>query len=225
MLKNLKIEDSLGNLGCNGNYFYLLESIQADYYMFCNADDFWIKDKIKISIERMRYVERKYSNTVPIIIHTDLAITDKALNTIYDSLWNYDNINPKEMYTYNRVGVCNTIAGATMLFNEATKKITFPVSTFAPFFDHWMALKVVQAGGIIEPIYTSTVLYRQIGTNLAAINMGNTNTIVYKIKNIRSVFLKNFNEAKMLKNIGWGGYLKYIFFKFQIFLKLRFTRK
>lgn len=216
------IEDSLGNLGCNGNYFHLLNLIDAEYYMFCNADDFWIKDKIKMSLEKMCLAEKKInSKEKPIIIHTDLSITDDSLNIIYNSLWDYDRLDPAEMYTFDKTGVCNTIAGATMLFNNPTKKITFPVSPFAPFFDHWMALKVLQAGGIILPIYTPTVLYRQIGTNLAAINMGRKNTLGYKIRNIKKIIKINFKEAKMLKKIGWGGYGKYFVIKIYVFLKLR----
>jgi len=216
------IEDSLGNLGCNGNYFHLLNLIEGEYYMFCNADDFWISNKVELSVAKMKEVEAKYNDkNLPIIVHTDLAITDSELRIIYSSMWNYDQLDPKDMYSYNYTGICNTIAGATMLFNHAVKKITFPVSPFAPFFDHWMALQVLNSKGVIVPIYCSTVLYRQIGSNLAAINLKEENTLIYKFRNLKKTLNVNIKEAKMLKKIGWGGFLKYTLIKCEIFLKLR----
>lgn len=215
------IEDDLGNLGCNGNYFHLLSLIDSDYYMFCNADDFWVKDKIELSVEEMEKAEQKYPYS-PIIIHTDLAITNKNLKIIHNSLWNYNNLDPAKINTYNKIGVCNTVAGATMLFNKYVRNITFPVSSHTPFFDHWMSLQTRKHNGILVPLYRPLVYYRQIGTNLAAINLGNKNTIKYKIKNLGETYNKNMKEARMLKQIGWGGYIKYIFYKAIIFSSLRF---
>ncbi|MCT4223073.1 glycosyltransferase [Elizabethkingia anophelis] len=220
------IEDESGNLGCNGNYFRLLKDIEATYYMFCNADDFWTEDKIEISIKKMLEVEAETnSDNIPIIIHTDLAVTDSSLNIIHQSLWQYDRLDPTEMYTYDNIGICNIVAGATMLFNNKVKQLTFPVSQYAPFFDHWMALKVLEAKGRVVPVYSSTVLYRQIGSNLAAINLGKQNTILYKFKNLKKILNTNYKEAQMLKNIGWGGYIKYVYIKLKILLKLRVLNK
>jgi len=214
------IKDDLGNLGCNGNYFHLLSMIDSDYYMFCNADDYWVDNKIELSMKEMEKAENEYPD-LPIIIHTDLAITDQNLNIIYDSLWNYDNLDPKYIQSFNEIGVCNTVAGATMLFNKKVKDITFPVNQYAPFFDHWMALQTIKNGGIIIPIYKSLVYYRQIGTNLGLLNIGTKNTIKYKIRNIKEVYKTNKKQAIMLKRIGWGSTIKYLFYKFKIFSALR----
>lgn len=216
------IEDDLGNLGCNGNYFHLLLIVESEYYMFCNADDFWVDSKISLSIKEMLDSKKKYAG-LPVIIHSDLAITNANLNIIHNSWWDTNNLDPSKITSYNEFGVCNTIAGATMLFNKEVKDITYPVSCFAPFFDHWMALKTKEYGGVTIPIYQSLVYYRQIGTNLAAVNLGDKNTIIYKIKNIAEVYKINMNQAVMLKKIGWGGYLKYMFYKIKIFTMLRFN--
>jgi len=219
---NIKIiNDSLGNLGCNGNYFHLLSLVDSNYYMFCNADDFWADNKIELSMKEMEEAERKHINS-PIIVHTDLAVTDENLNILHESLWKFNNLDPKGIDSFNKIGVCNTVAGATMLFNPKVKEITFPVNNFAPFFDHWMSLQTRKHNGIIIPVYRPLVYYRQIGTNLAAINLGEKNTISYKIKNIKEIFKINKKEALMLKRIGWGGYIKYLFYKIKIFALLRF---
>lgn len=218
------VDDSLGNLGCNGNYFHLLNQITEEYYMFCNADDYWLEDKIKLSIERMLEVEEKNPD-VPIIVHTDLAITDAKLKIIYESLWKFDNLIPEKFANYNDIGISCIVAGATALFNNKAKNLTFPVPDDAPFFDHWMALQVTKHKGIISSIHIPTIYYRQIGTNLAAIPVGEKNTIVYKIKNIAEVYKINKKEADMLKSVKWGGYSKFLFYKIKIIFITRFLNK
>lgn len=219
-----KITDDLGNLGCNGNYFHILSKVESEYYMFCNADDFWIKDKIEISYNEIVDIEKKITKK-PIIIHTDLSITDEKLNIIYPSLWNFDNLNPENFKNYNHIGICSIVAGATMLFNKETKNITFPVHKDAPFFDHWMAMQIMKKKGVIKSIYRPTVYYRQIGTNLAAILTGEKNTIKYKILNLKDTLKRNAKEYEMLRKIGWGGYLKYVYYKIKILFMLRFSKK
>ncbi|MCG2679935.1 MAG: glycosyltransferase [Kiritimatiellae bacterium] len=223
--KNIVVlADKDGNLGCNGNYFRLLEMVESQYYMFCNADDYWYPFKIELSFKRMKY-EEESDKSRPIIIHTDLTITDRNLNVLVESFWTSVNINPEKYKTYNRLGACSIVAGATMLFNTPVKKLTFPVSDSAPFFDYWIALKVVKEDGVIASIHKSTIAYRQIGTNLAGVTIGNENKIYYKIKNIKNVLKFNIEKAKMLKSIGWGDYLKYIYYKVIVSFIIRFSHK
>ncbi len=169
--KIILIQDAKGNLGCNGNYFHLLSVVNSEYYAFCNADDYWKNDKLNVSVNALKNEEIKHPNK-PIVIHTDLSIADENLKIIYESLWKFDNLVPENVYSYNKIGVCNPVAGATMLFNEKVRQLTFPAPFDRPFFDHWMALKVAENNGIFVPIRIPSVLYRQIGSNLAAIMVG-----------------------------------------------------
>lgn len=216
------INDFDGNLGCNGNYFRLLYIIESEYYMFCNADDYWFPTKIQLSMERMKEEELNYKH-LPIIVHTDLSISDKNLYVLSYSYWENTNANPERFKTFNALGMCNVVAGATMLFNQKVKDITFPVSKYAPFFDHWMALQVVKKG-VIATIHTPTISYRQIGTNLAAVTINHENSFFNKVFSINKVMRANVKEAKMLKNIGWGSYAKYIYYKIVVLFILRFGK-
>ncbi len=217
------IKDDEGNLGCNGNYFKLLSLIESKYYMFCNADDYWFSSKIELTYKQMLFEESKNEN-LPIIVHTDLSISDKNLNILSKSYWESTNTDPKNFKTFNKIGICSIVAGATMMFNQQVKSLTFPVSKYAPFFDHWMALKVVKYG-VIATIYQPTISYRQIGTNLAAVTINKENSLLYKIFSIKKVIKENIKEATMLKNIGWGSYVKYIYYKITVLFMLRFGKK
>lgn len=218
------ISDEDGNLGCNGNYFRLLSLIDSKYYMFCNADDFWLPNKIDLCLKSMLEAE-KSNFKGPIIIHTDLSITDSKLNILQKSLWLSTNVNPERFKNKNYIGICNIVAGATMFFNVDVKTITFPVHSNAPFFDHWMAFKVLQNGGKIISIPISTMYYRQIGTNLAAVLLESEDTIKHKLIHIKNTFERNKKEALMLRAIGWGGIIKYLFYKLIIFSSLRIKRR
>lgn len=217
------INDDKGNLGCNGNYFHLLSHVDSEYYAFCNADDYWKNDKLALSLIAMEKEEKRNPEKA-IIVHTDLSIADENLKIIYESLWKFDNLSPENYYTYNKIGICNPVAGATMLFNEKVRKMSFPAPLKTPFFDHWMALKVAENKGIFVPVKVPTVLYRQIGSNLAAIMVGKKNSLIYKLTNLRQTFMRNRREAIMLKKIGWGGYLKYLCYKINVLLSLRLNK-
>lgn len=219
----ISIIDHEGNLGCNGNYFKLLSLVDSQYYMFCNTDDFWFPNKIEISMKRM-LKEESLNNTIPILVHTDLSITDANLNLTVESYWVDVNLNPEKFKSYNTLGICSIAAGATMLFNKGARALTFPILNGVPFFDHWIAMQVVRKG-IIATIHQPTIAYRQIGTNLAAVTTGDGNNIFNKLMNIKNVLRTNFHEAKMLRMIKWGGTIKYIYYKFIVFYKIRFTNK
>lgn len=217
------LKDDKGNLGCNGNYFSLLSKVESKYYMFCNADDYWFYNKIEISFEKMISAENK-TNDLPIIVHTDLTISDKNLNILSNSYWESVNTDPEKFKTFNKSGICSCVSGATMLFNQSAKEISFPVSKFAPFFDQWMALKVVKTG-LILTIHQSTMSYRQIGTNLAAVSIGKDYSFSNKIKTLNIVLKQNIKEATMLRNIGWGGAVKYLYYKIIVLVILRVGTK
>ena len=168
------IEDSEGNLGCNGNYYKILEQVDSKYYMFANADDFWYDFKIQLSFDLLKKGEKLYTNTVPLLCHTDLTIGDANLNVIEKSLWEFNNSNPEYFKTYNKIGVCCVTAGATMIFNRSLKEIIFPAPKGRKdlFFDNWIALCITKNKGVILTLHQPTIIYRQIGTNLAAPSIG-----------------------------------------------------
>jgi glycosyltransferase involved in cell wall biosynthesis len=217
------VNDFDGNLGCNGNYFRLLTLIESKYYMFCNADDYWFPNKIEFSMDKMKEEESKH-NDVPILVHTDLSISDINLTTMSISYWENTNTDPDRFKTYNKLGICSVVAGATMFFNQKVKDLTFPVADNAPFFDHWMALKIV-GNGVISTIHAPTISYRQIGTNLAAVTIDKDNSFFNKMASINKVLKANIREANMLKDIGWGSYTKYIYYKMVVLFILRFGKK
>lgn len=146
------------------NFFKLLQNSTADYVMFCDQDDVWFKDKVELSLEKIRQAEDNYGSGTPILLHTDLTVTDGELNTISPSMFALQHLN-FEQTAVNNLAVQNIVTGCTMMLNrELVNRLTYiPVSV--PVHDWWIALYTACCGKIV--FYDRpTLFYRQHTTNV-----------------------------------------------------------
>lgn len=210
------------NLGCRNNFFRLLEVVESDYYMFCDADDVWFNDKIEISLLRMQELELVNFNK-PLLVHTDSAIYDIDLNLVAQSFWKTVNINPDKFLSFNLICICCCVGGSTMLLNQKVKDLVFPLENNNLIFDYWIAINTVK-NGVISTIHMPTKKYRQHNSNVCGVTIGEENSIFNKLKNWKSLFKKYKDESDMLKTIGYGSFGKYLFYKFIVILKIRFSK-
>ena len=60
----VQIDRGGANLGCRGNFFRLMETVEADYYMFSDADDVWLPEKIQRSFSLLKQKEQLYERTL-----------------------------------------------------------------------------------------------------------------------------------------------------------------
>lgn len=68
------------------NFFYLIECSESSYIAFCDQDDYWKPNKIQISMETLREIERNHGSNIPVLVHTDLSITDERLDIVRQSI-------------------------------------------------------------------------------------------------------------------------------------------
>ncbi|OHB49683.1 MAG: hypothetical protein A2Y10_05870 [Planctomycetes bacterium GWF2_41_51] len=158
------LKNEAGNVGPSQNFLRLLGCIDTNYAMFCDQDDVWFPEKIKITMDKMKEIEAKVSIVTPVLIHTDLGVADRNLNVIADSFWKYQNLHPEKGKTLNRLLVQNVLTGCTMMINKALRdKIKlFPEQTI--MYDWWIAL-LAAAFGKIDYVPSATILYRQHDSN------------------------------------------------------------
>ncbi len=213
------INDNLGNLGCRDNFFKLLETVDSEYYMFSDADDYWLKDKIEISYRRIKELEQA-SPDIAVMVHTDMTLTDSNLNVTAQSMWQEGRFNPDKIKSCNYLGIHGFVGGATCIFNWKAKMVSMPFSKDVYLHDLWIGLNVLK-NGILDSMHRQTMLYRQHNTNMAGAANEKHLKLSYKLKNIRGVFRVNIATARMLKKIGWGGYLKYLYYKTLFIIKTR----
>jgi hypothetical protein len=176
------------NLGIKENFStlltYALEHTDASYFMFCDQDDIWHDNKVSLSLEKILQLEDEYTD-LPLLVHTDLEVTNGSLERISNSLWKYENINPNKNQL-NRLLMHNTITGCTLLCNRALAHKSLPISSDAIMHDWWMGL-VASTFGKIGYVSQSTIKYRQHNNN-------DTGAKEYNLLNILDKAYKLFKD-------------------------------
>ena len=155
-------DDDISFKSASLNFSYLMQKVSSDYLMFCDQDDVWKRDKIEVTLEKMKEAEKRYPQK-PILVHTDLEVVDENLNTIDKSMMHYQGLNPYKKDFYHFV-VQNKITGCTVMINSALAKLAQPIDSEAIMHDWWIAL-VASAFGKIAYVPKSTILYRQHTAN------------------------------------------------------------
>lgn len=158
------VDDQLGQLGALRNFSRLLEISESDYIMFCDQDDVWDSDKIAMTLARMLHLEKIYGENVPLLVHTDLRVVNSNLDVITGSLWQHQNIHPRNRERLNRLIVQNVVTGCTVMINKALRDLALPIPDQAVMHDWWLAL-VASAFGKIGHVDQSTMSYRQHADN------------------------------------------------------------
>lgn len=187
------LKDNKGSLRAKDNFLELLRNSKEDYIMFCDQDDVWLPNKIEITLKKMLEIEDG-----PTLIHTDLKVVDKSLNTIADSFWKFQNLNPNRK-THNYLIVQNNITGCTMMINRKLVNLSkgdFPNGTM----HDWIIGIIASLKGRIDYIVEPTILYRQHGKNDVGAK-GYFSTIKNNIKKLKDIKIGLYRTNIQLKEI------------------------
>lgn len=160
------VEDGLGNLGPCGNFARLLEVVEADYYLFADQDDVWLPDKIAASLAVLRARESEQGRAQPLLVFSDLRVTDAGLHTLHPSelrRHGFDRLIARGLGLRDLLAQ-NIAAGCTLLFNRALRDAARPIPPEAVMHDWWLALSGLASGGLLY-LDQVTLLYRQHGRN------------------------------------------------------------
>jgi glycosyltransferase involved in cell wall biosynthesis len=146
-----------------GNFMSLLCESTSEYVMFSDQDDVWDEDKIELTIRTMLDGERKHGEACPLLVHTDLRVSDADLRTIAPSFWRYQKLDgdPK----LSRVLAQNSITGCTMMVNRTLAELLIKApAEYMLMHDWWAALCAASMGHILK-VDKPTICYRQHGKN------------------------------------------------------------
>ncbi len=171
------------------SFFKLLNLCTAKYVCFCDQDDVWEKDKLKISLNAMKEMEKKYGE-IPVLIHTDLSVVDENLNLINRSFFKINHFKKKEK-TLQKLIVQNNITGCSVLINRELIKVWNFKEKGALMHDWWLGLVAV-CFGKIKFLNCSTVKYRQHEKNVVGAEKISSKFVLSKILN-REEILKSIN--------------------------------
>ena len=210
---NIHVLEYESQRGAMQNFFSMLQRVDAEYYMFCDQDDVWHQEKVSISLERMKDQERAHPS-LPIIVFTDLHVTDARLHVTYESFWQEICLYPEFITTFDEMAASTAVTGCAMLFNKKAKEATVFPATHAIMHDAWITACTLRKGGVIHPIASQMVLYRQHEENCIGAEDLNKITFAYRVRHFRTMQLKNWQLYKMLRSLGYGSIFKFYRYKF-----------
>lgn len=184
------------------NFSTLIENSSAPYLLLSDQDDIWLPNKIAISLDKLRQLERQTSTTHPLLVHTDLKVVQHNLNEISPSFLSFSGLNPSRN-KFNNLLIQNIITGCTIIFNRSLANLATPIPPDAQMHDWWLAL-AAGAFGKIDFVEIPTVLYRQHEDNTLGATGFNIKNVYAKAREILSLsgnklLAKNFVHAAAFK--------------------------
>ena len=209
---NVHILDYDSTHGACANFLSMLKAVDADYYFFCDQDDVWDEDKVRVSLDAMRQAEKRNPEK-SIVVHSDLYVVDENLDIIDTSFMRYVGIYPEYLTRLDEC-VIPFVTGCTMMLNSAAKQLAQRPSEKALMHDMWLTLCVLSSGGEVVCIPKPTVYYRQHGKNTLGARDINIVTWRYRIRNLLNILHNKREYYSMLKSVGYGSPLKYLYYKY-----------
>jgi len=195
-IKTLEIEK---NNGPSSSFSTLLSHALNDtknhYFMFCDQDDIWEKDKIEKEYKLMKEQESLYPNT-PLLIHTDLTVVNENLEKISDSFIKYQNLNPSQT-KLNKLLLQNIITGCTIMINRELALLSSPFPKEVIMHDWWIALVATTFGRIFY-LPEATIKYRQHNSNKIGAKGFNIQYILSKIDK-KHTLQKNYTQTTLFR--------------------------
>lgn len=209
---NIVVMDFPGGNGAKENFFKMMFSVDADYYMLCDQDDVWLPEKVAKTRAYMTNLEESYPDK-PLVVFTDLQVVDKDLKMKAPSFFNYSGIHPQLLHTFADCAATPFTTGCTMMFNEKAKQSVVYPAPLANMHDEWITLCVLRNGGKAEALMTQTILYRQHGGNTFGAISGKNGIAWEKLGKLQSVWQANKKRYQMLSSLGYGSPLKFLYYK------------
>ncbi len=144
------------SLACN-------QSINSEYYAFCDQDDIWNADKLERSISFLSDIE----NSIPALYCSRTTIVDKNNKKL--------GLSPlfSRPPSFANALVQNIGGGNTMLFNNRARDLLIQAGPNLSIVTHdwWMYLLVTASDGYVKYDDKPSLQYRQHESNLVGSNM------------------------------------------------------
>lgn len=170
------------------------------FYMFCDQDDVWLKDKIAVSLKVLNKMEKRHAAATPLSVFTDALIVDENLRFIKESFYKADKLKPRHT-DLNRLLMENKCLGCTMMMNSAAAAVIRIPEEGIRYHDWWTALSVT-AFGHIRYIKVPLIMYRQHSDNQVGQKdfAGYVSERTSSTDNIRNRLKLTFHQAEVFRD-------------------------
>lgn len=162
--KVILLKNDVPSGSAKSNFMRLIQDSEAEYTMFADQDDYWMENKVKLTLAAMRHAERENGKAMPMLVHSDLCVTDADLNVISRSFFNYQKL-PKAV-KLNQLLVQNSVTGCTVMINRALRDYLKVAEDADKIVMHdYFAALIAEVFGKIIFIDRPLMKYRQHGDN------------------------------------------------------------
>ena len=166
------------NQGFQANFEFLLKQSNASYIMFCDHDDIWDKDKVKISLQEIK--RQKVD-----LVYCDARQIDEEDNVIHSSYLKYKNLPILQGKEKRIFFARHTILGCTQMITKEIKEKMIPFKKSVIAHD-WLSVVLANEGRGIGYIPKTLLGYR-----LHSANVYGGRTLTKNIQNWKSARRKN----------------------------------
>ena len=159
------------NCGPARSFFTLMEKApEADYYAFCDQDDVWDPDKLKIAVGMLA----KADPAAPNVYHYNLRIVDRALH-----FYRLSHARPYAQKTKYSVLTEDCATGCTIVFNRTAEELLrHHIPAYFSMHDSWVYL-VCRFFGTAIYDFDAHISYRQHGDNAIGTYLGRKTKDIY----------------------------------------------
>lgn len=178
------------NLGPAMSFMNLLQKAPSyKYYAFCDQDDVWLEDKLKIAIEWLEQQDMQQ----PVLYYGNTRVVDAQLQPLQIS------VKEEKMMTFESMLINSNCTGCTMVFNDILRRLVVEKTpTFISMHDAWIHKICVTMGGILYYDDDVHILYRQHGNNAVGIQQSKMKIIKRRFKSLTS---KECERSKMIAEL------------------------
>lgn len=176
------LEDTSSILPVYMSFGEALKHSNSKYIMFADGDDVWLPNKIEVSINQIKDMEKNAKNFTPFLCFTDLKVVNEKLHLIHESMNEFQRKTKKKInFGLNNTLLTSFACGNTFIFNKYLLDISLPIPKGAIMHDVWF-FNIALMFGKINQISESTILYRQHSGNFS----GSSSYIANIMNNIKN---------------------------------------
>ncbi len=183
------------SLGASLNFSKGVSFTTAPNVMFCDQDDIWLPEKIKLSYQQIISLNEK-----PGLVFSDVFIVSENLDIISRSYFEIKKLPKNWSHSFDNLLRQNVASGCTMLFNRALLNLAFPIPEDAYMHDWWLIL-IAKLHGEVVFIDEPLVKYRQHGNNTIGISETRKYNFLVRLKKFRESLNAVIIQSKTLKDL------------------------
>lgn len=172
--ENIKLYPLAENVGAIQAFKKAISLTNHPYIFLADQDDIWNPHKI----EKMLSRAASFSQTLPLVIYSDLEMINEEGKTIYPSFWEMSDLSPARA-NFKNLMFSNVVTGSACMINDKMKEEIKLTPEGVLMHDHWIALI---AYGFGQYVYTEEKLVKYRAHQNSVTKKVPVN-IIWRIKN------------------------------------------